>query len=119
VDWRVQWQQRDGLDLKEFRENPRFLSFLCGDIRSSLDENGRPYFAVERDPVAKDESGPGSPANPAHCGVRSTTVAPMTRAEKREKVAELRNKLLKIVLSVLNYDEVFCIGEVVTSGEVN
>ncbi|MDB5658301.1 MAG: hypothetical protein JWS10_916 [Cypionkella sp.] len=107
VDWRINQQQRDGRDVRLERLKPRFVEFLCGDIRSLADEAGQYLFFVKHLPVAAGEEGKDSPENPAHCGILSTSAAPDSKKEKREKVEALRTKLLQIKRGTLSYESMF------------
>lgn len=107
IDWRVAFQQRDGRAERLDRKSPKFVEFNCGGLRALLDTTNVPIFGIISIPVAAGEDGEGSPPNPAHCGVKSTSGAPAHRKEKRAKVAELRTQLLKSVIRIVSYETMF------------
>ena len=111
IDWRIAWQQREGRAEREGRHQALFATLNAGDVRRcSIADDSRQLFDVTRKPTVANEDGPGSPANPAHCGVE--TLQPerfggMTRGEKSVAVEKMRIQLIKIVISVRGYDDLF------------
>ena len=110
VDWRINWQQRDGRDIQHKRHRPRFVQFETGRLRNCRCSEDRQLFNVTREPMSAGEDGVGSPENPAHCGVRtleSERYAGLTKPEKKLALNRLRTQVMNAIGAVLEYEQVF------------
>ncbi|WP_289155604.1 hypothetical protein [uncultured Salipiger sp.] len=110
VDWRIAWQQRDGRDEKLGRADALFAQFSARRLRDCLYRDNSPLFNVTREPTLKEEDGPGSPANPAHCGVR--TIEPgrfqeLGKGAQNIAVERMRTELVKAIDGIHQYEDVF------------
>ncbi len=109
MDWRIDSQQKDGRAERLGRHAAFFAVLNTGKIRSWVEEDG-PLFYLTREKTEPDEEGPGSPANPAHCGIRSCRperFEAMTPAQKRAEVSKRRTKLLQVVEGIMSYADLF------------
>lgn len=108
VDWRISWQRRDGKAEANHRHEARFVVFEGRAVRELTCPANGPLFDVTREPLAEGADGPGSPANPAHCGIRNVSdISGMSKGQQRARVDYMRVKLLKAKAAIQSYDEVF------------
>lgn len=108
VDWRIEWQQRDGR-LDEGRREPKFIFFPAPSLRECTCPDGEQLFDVVRHPTEAGEDGPDSPENPAHCGVHTLGAERFQGLSKgREKVILLamRTELMKAIQQIREYSDV-------------
>lgn len=109
VDWRIDWQQREGRDVRLGRSEARFVVYSCSEVRECI-ENGNNLFEVSRFPVVAGANGEGSPENLAHCGIQNALkdkVDELKRGERRTHVEMLRVQLLKLKREIIGYCQVF------------
>lgn len=110
VDWRVAWQQRDGRAERNKRFNPKFVQFTAERLRQCRCVDDRQMFDLTREPMAENEDGPGSPENPAHCGVwtlRAERYSHLSAKQQKQAVMRMRAQLMKAVDAVRQYEDVF------------
>ena len=105
VDWRIEWQQRDGKAETKSRHDAKFVHFLCESLRACVDDEDRRPFNITSEP---EEAGiDGSPENPAHCALRNVSGKTGSRSEMRAYVEQLRVMLIQLKKGVLSYAEMF------------
>lgn len=110
VDWRIAWQQRDGRAERNGRSDPKFIRFLVEHLRGCRCSEGRQMCEITREPMAENEDGPGSPANPAHCGVRALEAERyrgLSKTRRKLLLNQMRTQLMKAVDSIIEYECLF------------
>jgi len=107
IDWRIQWQQRGNLIVSEKRAVAHFAKFEVPNLNQAQWENGDPMFQVTAEPTVDGEEGEGSPANPAHCGIRGADRTKISKAESENCVALMRAELVAICSKIFQYEELF------------
>lgn len=110
VDWRVAWQQRDGKREENERHDPKFVRFLAGSLRQCPCDEGRQMYELTREPTEEHGDGPGSPANPAHCGVKTLEAARyanLSKAKRKMVLNYMRVQLMGSIDEILEYRNVF------------
>lgn len=107
VDYRIDDQQKDGKSESCKRLEARFVEFSCADLRRHrLDGDSETViFNVTSEPVTAGLD--GSPANPAHCGIRHVSGKTGGKGEMRRHVQQLRTSLLKLKKNIFTYDGIF------------
>jgi hypothetical protein len=110
VDWRIEWQQRDGRAERHGRIDAKFVQFVARRLRECVCEEGRQVHDVTREPTVQGENGPGSPENPAHCGVRTLEherYRDLTKARRAAVLGHMRTQLMKAIIEIHPYTDIF------------
>ncbi|SDJ62124.1 hypothetical protein, partial [Salipiger marinus] len=74
------------------------------------DASNESIFGVTREPTLDGESGPESPANAGHCGIRNARLEyyrSLGKKPQRKYTDMMRVKLIKLAQDVLTYEKVF------------
>ncbi len=110
VDWRAEWQQRDGRDERLGRHVPKFVEFKVNRLRQLKCTEARPLFELTREPMAAGEDGPGSPPNVAHCAVRTQEAhryADLSKPRRKFILNHMRTQLMRALDQIKEYGDVF------------
>lgn len=106
VDWRIKSQQADGKTVTLRRIEARFAEFAVRRLRA-VQKNGIRQFEVTSEPDAVGAGGYGSPENLAHCALRHISGFSGSRGEVSKHVNFLRTELIKQILSIREYGDLF------------